>query len=349
MRWETRRKRGAFVAIELLVVVAVMAVLLGLGYSVYRGARLSARVAQAESNLKQVGTALDLFFQKYGCYPPQGANLVAVLAPYLRDLSVFENPLKEDGVQGQTINEMYIEPALQQLDSANYYITALTSADGTVAVILKTGGIVERRDGLTLPPDNPGQAADILAVTWGGYGSPPNTAGLTSPDTGDTTNPSDAEDPTDPSGTEDTTDPNAGAIGGDININPNNNDTFEFYLVKPDGTIIDRQDLHESNGTLTYTGPAVRILFKPKGNGNQNTMTLNGQVYELENKNRYLIFTLEGGSMTVHLYNSKAGSNGKAMGKWWMALNAVGAKITICTCNEIMPQNCQCGANNCTY
>jgi hypothetical protein len=35
--------------------------------------------------------------------------------------------------------------------------------------------------------------------------------------------------------------------------------------------------------------------------------------------------------MAVHLYNSKPG-RGKAMGKWWIAINATNAQIVLCNC-----------------
>ena len=67
-----------------------------------------------------------------------------------------------------------------------------------------------------------------------------------------------------------------------ININPNNNSDFEFYLEKPDGSTITRDDLH-ADRDLDYNGPATLIRFKPKGNGNQNSLTVNGTAYALQN------------------------------------------------------------------
>ena len=362
VRFRKGTQGRAFVLIEVLAVIAVIAVLLGLGYSVLRGARLSAKVSVAENNLRQMASAFDLFFQRYNCYPPEGASLVAVLAPYLRDLDVFKNPLADEPIPGKTVSDLYREPSLAEIDSPNRYITAFISEDGTTAVILKTGGIVERIDGLDLPLDDLRQASVILAMQHGRYdntggatgddtqpggssdpppsGDNPPPSGDNPPPSGDNPPPSGDEPP--PSGDEPPpNDPNSGDVGGGLNLNPNNNDDFEFELRKPDGSLITRDDLHASNGTLRYIGDAAMIYFKPKGNGNQNTLTLNGQVYRVENKNRYIILQLPGGSINVDLFNSKAGK-GRAMGKWWIAINARGAKIVICKCGAGSPHECEC-------
>ncbi|MBM4038731.1 MAG: hypothetical protein FJ290_09465 [Planctomycetes bacterium] len=312
-RVRTQVRKG-LVAPEVVAVVAVVGLMLALGYSIYKGARLNTKVAVAENNLKHVGLALDLFFHRYGAYPPQGADLVAVLAPYVRNLEVFRNPLANEDIPGRTLTELYREPALRELDGPNHYITAFVSADGSTAVLLRSGSNVERLNNLSLPSDPAGVVAVLSAVP--AQGTMPAQP-----------QPEPGPEP----------DPGTGDVGGDINLNPNNSD-FEFDLRKPDGSSITADDLRDSSGALVYIGEAVRVLFKPKGNGNQSTLTLNGQVYRLENMNRYLIVRLQGGSMTVHLFNSKAG-RGAAMGKWWLAITATGARISICNCQG----ECQCG------
>lgn len=314
MNREPRRSLQALAGPEALAVAAAIAILLGIGYGICKGARLQARLAVAENNLKHVDVAMNLFFNRFGSYPPEGANLVAVLAPYVRDLEVFRNPLADEGAPGQTLSALYREPSLRELDGPGRYITAFVSDDGTRAVILKSGSRIERFSDLALPAD----AASRVAVLSGtpsqpGADSPPDEQAGSSPDSGD--------------------------VDGNLNLNPGQGNDFEFYLLKPEGTAITRDDLLASRGSLSYYGEAVRIVFKPKGNGNQNTLTLNGQVYRLENQSRYLIVTLPGGAMTVHLYNSLAG-RGAAMGKWWIAINATGARIAACTCDA---QECTCG------
>ena len=102
--------------------------------------------------------------------------------------------------------------------------------------------------------------------------------------------------------------------GGTVNINPNNSNDFEFQLTKPDGTMITRDHLLAGGANFSYNGQATQVRFKPKGNGNQNRLIINNEVYPLQNGTLY---TLTATTMTVRLYNDKAGK-GKAMGRWWL-------------------------------
>ena len=124
-------------------------------------------------------------------------------------------------------------------------------------------------------------------------------------------------------------------VAGSLNINPNNNSTFEFYLTLPDGRQVTRDDLHAdrvfsgagfNSEYLEYSGRGTQVRVKPKGNGNQNGLTVDGQPYSLENKNRYIISSND---MTVHLFNSKRNKKGKAMGKWWIDITANNATIEV--------------------
>ena len=104
-------------------------------------------------------------------------------------------------------------------------------------------------------------------------------------------------------------------VAGRVNLNPSNNDDFEFRLEKPDGSVITRDDLLASRGDLDYTGTATLIRFRPKGNGNQNALTIDGVSYRLRNGTLY---TLTAPTMTVHVYNDHNAGNGAAMGRWWL-------------------------------
>lgn len=77
------------------------------------------------------------------------------------------------------------------------------------------------------------------------------------------------------------------SLGGKININPNNSPQNEFTLNYVDSQgnehVITRDDLHQNspiNGDGTfYQGSAYRVRVKPKGNGNQNDLTVNGEAF----------------------------------------------------------------------
>lgn len=260
--------RGGFTAAETTVVVGAMAVLLSLGFMLHRGARELARVSVAQSKLKQISMGMELYFLKYHVYPPQGSDLTVELAPFVENADVFENPLIEEQTPGETINELYREPSLDEIDSPGHYVTAMVGDDGGAVVILETGHRIVCGD-------------DI-----------PSQEGV--------------------------------QLEGIVNLNPRNNDDFQFRLEKPDGSVITRDDLLASNGDLDYTGPATRILFCPKGNGNQNGLSVDGEAYPLQNGTLY---TITSANMTVHLYNDRAGRQGRAMGKWWLDISAANATI----------------------
>lgn len=113
-----------------------------------------------------------------------------------------------------------------------------------------------------------------------------------------------------------------GAMGGEININPNNRPDNEFTLTLPDSSTITRDDLTQDYPG--YTGSATLVHVKPKGNGNQNDLLLNMEVYTLLNAATYDIAS---DSMTVDLYNDHINPQGKAVGKWWIAITATDATI----------------------
>ncbi|HUT33349.1 MAG TPA: type II secretion system protein [Planctomycetota bacterium] len=302
--WNPLQRRG-FTAIEVSAAMGALAVLFTLGASVYKGARLSARVATAQSNLRQVGTYLELYFRKFGQYPPQGSDLLAALGAVGADSRVVANPLVDEQRPGDTVNALYRAPSLEELDSPNTYLTAMVSDNGHTAVILYTGSRIDRCDDLAFDPSN---LPAVLAMLTD---APPPS--------GQAPEPEPEPDPEPPPGNR---------VSGEVNINPSNNSDYEFELRKPDGSTITRDDLHASGGDLEYIGPATWVRFRPKGNGNQNSLTLDDQPYPVQNGTCYTIEVLQGGAMSVHLYNDHPNGNGKSMGKWWISITATGATIT---------------------
>ena len=106
-------------------------------------------------------------------------------------------------------------------------------------------------------------------------------------------------------------------LTGAINLNPSNNVNFEFLLDRPDGSRITRDDLLASNGLFNEVLTATRIRFRPKGNGNQNTLLLNGASYPMTNSRIYELEAEPGTEMTAHLYNDSP-NPGHSMGHWWL-------------------------------
>lgn len=111
------------------------------------------------------------------------------------------------------------------------------------------------------------------------------------------------------------------SITGTCNINPNNSAVNEFTLTKTDGSTITRDDLQDASNLpdsgIYYQGAASSVLFKPKGNGDQNTLVVGGVEYTLHNNTTYRI---NGSDLQLKVYNDHI-ENGKAMGKWYLTIS----------------------------
>jgi general secretion pathway protein G len=83
---EKRAERG-FTLVELMVVVAIIALLAAIIIPNYVHARAQAAVSQSEANLKEIATALELYYTDHQTYPPSGNVTPAIFGgstnPYL--------------------------------------------------------------------------------------------------------------------------------------------------------------------------------------------------------------------------------------------------------------------------
>src|SRR5262245_54560424 len=95
-----RRRPSGFTLIELLVVIAIISVLAGILFPVFAKARASARKSTGLSNLKQLGTALQMYTADYDEHLPnrwprfeykvfywrvEGRDLPSLLKPYVKN------------------------------------------------------------------------------------------------------------------------------------------------------------------------------------------------------------------------------------------------------------------------
>jgi len=62
-------EKKAFTLVELLIVIAIIAVLLGLAFPVFQGVLDRAKKAQAKNDVTQIVTAVNAFYTEYGRYP----------------------------------------------------------------------------------------------------------------------------------------------------------------------------------------------------------------------------------------------------------------------------------------
>lgn len=86
------QRNRAFTLIELLVVIAIIAILAAILFPVFAQAREKARQATCQSNLKQIGAAVQMYSQDYDeTLPnsgtgPDGGDDTGILQPYTKQL-----------------------------------------------------------------------------------------------------------------------------------------------------------------------------------------------------------------------------------------------------------------------
>jgi prepilin-type N-terminal cleavage/methylation domain-containing protein len=80
-----RGGRRGFTLVELLVVIAVLALLAAFLLPIYSSARERGRQTVCLANLRQIGQALSMYRQDYGSYPGFWAGVPEALAPYVKN------------------------------------------------------------------------------------------------------------------------------------------------------------------------------------------------------------------------------------------------------------------------
>ncbi len=96
-----QRPVAAFTLIELLVVIAILAILAAILFPVFAKAREKARQINCVSNLKQIGTAVQMYATDYDerlnyYQQPWGVAWYDVLDPYTKNTQLRVCPSKSD-------------------------------------------------------------------------------------------------------------------------------------------------------------------------------------------------------------------------------------------------------------
>jgi prepilin-type N-terminal cleavage/methylation domain-containing protein/prepilin-type processing-associated H-X9-DG protein len=77
-----QRRSGGFTLVEMLVVVAIIAILASIVFPVFSRARAAARKAACASNLRQIGTAFELYVSDNDeCLPDAWSDCAAITSP----------------------------------------------------------------------------------------------------------------------------------------------------------------------------------------------------------------------------------------------------------------------------
>lgn len=67
-------KSRGFTLVELLVVISILGILASVGLVAFTSAQMRGRDAQRKSNLKEISSALELYYSDYGKYPDSVNN-----------------------------------------------------------------------------------------------------------------------------------------------------------------------------------------------------------------------------------------------------------------------------------
>ncbi len=199
MSMMTTQSRSGFTLLELLVVIAIIAVLAAILFPVFAQAREKARAIACMSNMKQIGTGLQMYVQDYderiffrSSTNPATTRINAattgnalkwwnMVMPYAKNRAVFQCPsdpgptLSPDGNGGLTIPRSYVASAsaealsLAQLSRPTDIIVITEKWDKDTAGHPITESWLEAFDGDMAPdPSRPGSMLKFANRHQGG-------------------------------------------------------------------------------------------------------------------------------------------------------------------------------------
>ena len=130
-----KRAQKGFTLIEMMIVVAIIAIIAGVIAINFVHAKSNAQVAAAQADMKQVGTALELYYSDNQAYPASGAVSSSLMgAKYLNNTP--SSPGAGGGSFAYVLNASNADYTVA--DPAKYDAASLTSLGAGAA---PTGGL----------------------------------------------------------------------------------------------------------------------------------------------------------------------------------------------------------------
>ncbi|MFZ5799928.1 MAG: prepilin-type N-terminal cleavage/methylation domain-containing protein [Candidatus Omnitrophota bacterium] len=110
--------RKAFTLIELMIVMAIVAVLVGMVLPRFKGMRDQANISKAQGEVRAIKTAIESYYIRNGSYPP---TTTTICSSYLTTATTYprilENPLYDPFGATATTQYRYIRSA-----NGQYYV-----------------------------------------------------------------------------------------------------------------------------------------------------------------------------------------------------------------------------------
>jgi prepilin-type N-terminal cleavage/methylation domain-containing protein len=157
LRFRPGREAAAFTLIELLIVIAIIAVLAGLGFGAVQGALGSAKRAQARNDVSQVAAAVKAYTLEYGRLPEEGNEIAALVGDNPKKIVFLEPRMAagkppKGGLSGEELLDPWGKPYKIFLDDDYDNKVSYLGEDFLTTVVVesqgdKKGTISNVRDG----------------------------------------------------------------------------------------------------------------------------------------------------------------------------------------------------------
>ena len=134
-----KKNQKGFTLIELLVVIAIIGILSALSVLALNSARARARDAKRIADIRQIQTALEMYYNEFNVYPGALSQLTTTTPPLLRELPASPTPADGTCTTGNNPYAYAFQAGTQGTGSASYTLTyCLGAATGGVTAGLNT-------------------------------------------------------------------------------------------------------------------------------------------------------------------------------------------------------------------
>jgi prepilin-type processing-associated H-X9-DG protein len=167
------RTRPAFTLFQLLIILAILAILLGLLLPAIARTREAAARMQSQNNMKQIGLAIHNYHDTYGVFPPgnndKNYSASALLLPFIEQDNLYKNiDFKKDmdDKANEEVRKAVIKTFLNPMDPGkaptDYGATNYLYAAGSQASLTDNDGVFYQNSKIKLPASIPDGTSNTL-------------------------------------------------------------------------------------------------------------------------------------------------------------------------------------------